>query len=152
VIFEQIFMFNPSHAHLSPLTVPRFRIFGTVKFQGEINFGANITVLERPRIAACSNCDGVYSLEGLIAGTYTIQVTGLPLGTVITETITVGSGDVEHDFDGSLSFDSSGFTLTDCRPIRLPCWPVPRIDYRSLPGLDCLHAVAVRDCSRHVLI
>jgi hypothetical protein len=80
-----------------------------VKFQGEINFGANITVVERPRIAACSNCDGEYSLEGLIAGTYTIQVTGLPLGTVITETITVGGGDVEHDFDGSLSFDSSAF-------------------------------------------
>jgi hypothetical protein len=80
-----------------------------VKFQGEINFGANITVLERPRIAACSNCDGEYSLEGLIAGTYTIQVTGLPLGTVITEKITVGGGDVEHDFDGSLSFDSYAF-------------------------------------------
>jgi hypothetical protein len=74
-----------------------------VKFQGEINFGANITVLERPRIAACSNCDGKYSLKGLIAGTYTIQVTGLPFGTVITETITVGGGDVEHNFDGSLS-------------------------------------------------
>ena len=86
-----------------PLLAPIYRIFGTANFQGEINFGANITVLERPRIAACSNCDGEYSLEGLIAGTYTIQVTGLPLGTVITETISVGSGDVEHDFDGSLS-------------------------------------------------
>jgi hypothetical protein len=84
-----------------PLLAPIYRIFGTANFQGEINFGANITVLERQRIAACSNCYGDYSLEGLITGTYTIQVTGLPLQTVIIETIIVDGGDVELDFDGS---------------------------------------------------
>jgi hypothetical protein len=96
---------------LTSLSSPRLHLWRR-EFQCETSFDANITVLERPRIAARSICDGEYSLEGLNAGTYTIQVTGLPLGTVIIEMITVGSGDVEHDFDGSLSFHSSKFTLT----------------------------------------
>jgi hypothetical protein len=104
--------------------VTKHTIWGYVHFQGEINLGATVTVLERPTISACTNCDGDYVLNGLVPGTYTIQVTNLPRGTVLNATVTVVDSDVEQSFDWSLSCLSLCVTMCDvvqicCRPARV---------------------------------
>ena len=105
--------------HFDVLSVSKHTIWGYVHFQGEINLGATVTVLERPSISACTNCDGDYVLNGLVPGTYTLQVTNLPLGIVLNATVTVVDSNVEQNFDWSLSV----YECVTCDVLQICCRP-----------------------------
>jgi hypothetical protein len=80
-------------------------IYGTVTFDGEPVPGVTVTMSGAASATAVTSNQGYYYFPNLTGGTYTVTISGLPQGMVITptvQTVTIGSGDtVEVSFSNS---------------------------------------------------